>query len=63
MYQNLVMNPSLISMSPEEFDEHVTPLEVPHELPNLAGRGKWGESNIESNYSNRWISSGKDGRR
>ena len=78
MYQNLVMNPSLISMSPEEFDQHVTritqaqaraeacarrPLEVPHELPNLAGRGKWGESNIESNYSNRWISSGKDGRR
>ena len=24
MDQNLVMNPSLISMSPEEFDEHVT---------------------------------------
>ena len=24
MDQNLVMNPSLISMSPEEFDQHVT---------------------------------------
>ena len=52
VYENLVMNPGLISMSPEEFDEHVAqitqaqaraeecarrPIEVPHELPILEG--------------------------
>ena len=52
VYVNLVLNPGLISMAPEEFDEHVAqitqaqaraeecarrPIEVPHELPILEG--------------------------
>ena len=52
MYENLVLNPGLISMSPEEFDQHVAqitqaqaraeecarrPIQVPRDLPDLAG--------------------------
>ena len=52
MYENLVLNPGLISMPPEEFNEYVAqitqaqahaeeyarkPIEVPRDLPDLKG--------------------------
>ena len=52
VYENLVLNPGLISMPPEEFDQHVaqitqaqaraeecarSPIQVPRDLPDLEG--------------------------